>query len=143
MAVAQGGKILGLRKRLAADTLTPEDKDKLALARDLRALRAKGLNRSELAVRLKMSERAVESFGESATFILLPRNLAALDRGADAETADRIVRKAKQEFAGFAGDAIDYFRSCYERNHPEDQPEKGIFKDDAKAMWATEKVAKG
>jgi hypothetical protein len=56
---------------------------------------------------------------------------------------DKVVQKAKKEFAAFAPDAIDFYRECFRRNSMEDQTEKGIFKDDEKAMWATEKVSKG
>lgn len=132
-----------LQRRLETDTLKPEDKEKLELARELRRLRKQGLSFRECSERMGQTEARLEKFARRQSFATFCRYLETLEKGTNEEATAVVVRKAKQEFAAFAPDTIAYYRTCFERNPPEDQAEKGEFKDDAKAMWASERVSKG
>jgi hypothetical protein len=136
-------RVAALQKRIASDMLTPLDKERMATARELRALRKKGLSFRACAEEMGKSETRVKELAQNANYKLFCEYFDSVEQGTDAQVVDKLVRKAKQEFAAFAPDALSYFRTCYERNPPEEHAEKGEFKDDAKAMWATERVAKG
>lgn len=132
-----------LQNRLEADTLSVSDKEKLELTRQIRALRKKGLTLRQCSVAAGVGQRKVEQFANRGIYKLFCEYLDRLERGTDEEVVEKVVRKAKHEFAGFAPDTIDYYRTCFLRNPLTDREEKGEFRDDAKAMWAADKVSKG
>lgn len=133
-----------LERRLLSGELTAQDKQDLALARQVRKLRQEGATILECARLTGSTERRLQQWMKRSTYAALDAYLGNLEGDAPAdEQVEEIVRTAKSQFAQFAPDAIDYYKECFARNPVEEQIEKGTFKDDAKAMWATDKVSKG
>lgn len=133
-----------LQRRLLTGELDERDKRDLALARQVRKLRKEGATILEAARLTGTTERKLQQWMQRSTFQALDRYLANLEGDTPEEAKiEEVVRTAKSQFAQFAPDAIDYYKECFARNPVEEQIEKGTFKDDAKAMWATDKVSKG
>jgi len=135
--------VRGLRSRLASDTLRPRDKERMAFTQRIRTLRKQGRTLAQCAQEMGVGESKVVQFTRRGMYKIFCEYLATAEQAAQEITGSDVVRQARQEFATLAPDAMAYFRSCYQRHPPEDQPALGLFKDDAKAMWATDKVAKG
>jgi len=138
-----GTRVIALKRRLTTGTLTPEDKERFELTRRLRELRRDGKTIEECAGLLGMRREMIGQFMRRGVFEAFSQHLESLERGTDEKAVEHVVRMARKDFAGFAPDAITYYRSCFMRNAEEERAEKGEFKDDAKAMWATDKVSKG
>jgi len=141
--MAESPIVRGLRNRLEADTLNPEDKKKMALAKELRTLRKQGLTLAQCSAKLGINEHQAEQFARRGVYKLFCQYFEELERTTDEEKACEIARETKRQFVAFGPDALAYYRTCFLRNPPDEQEEKGEFKDDAKAMWATERVSKG
>lgn len=135
--------VKALERRLVNDELTPEDKAELERVRQVRALRKSGATILECARKTGQTEARLSKFMKRSMYKLFEDYLIRLERGDDEKAIGDIVRGAKEAFAQFAPDAIDFYRECFQRNAVEDQEEKGIFKDPARAEWATERVSKG
>lgn len=137
------GQVKALERRLANDQLTVEDKAELAKVRQVMALRKEGATVLECARKTGQTERRLSQFMRRSIYKLFEGYVHELERGDDDKQVGDVVRGAKHAFVQFAPDAIDFYRECYKRNPIEDQEEKGIFKDAARAEWATERVSKG
>ena len=137
------GQLKALERRLVNDELTPQDKEELERVRQVRILRKGGATVLECARKTGQTEARLSQFMRRGIYKLFDAHLAGLERGDDDKAVGDVVRGAKQAFVQFAPDAIDFYRECYKRNPLEDQEEKGIFKDPARAEWATERVGKG
>lgn len=133
----------GLERRLAANELLPADKEQLELTRRVLALRREGATQAEIGAAVGQSVNMIQKFMGRSAYRLFVAHLQRVEQNDDDKLTQDTVRKAKAQFAGFANDAIDYYRTCFARNAEEDHEDKGVFRDDAKAMWATEKVSKG
>lgn len=129
--------LVALQRRLETDTLTPEDRERFDLARKLRELRREGLSMRAIAERLGKGESGLTQFMRRGVFAVFNGYLQGLEKGEDEVACDEVVRKARVDFRALAPDAIEYYRSCYARDA------EGAWKDDAKAMWATERVGRG
>ncbi len=140
---APGARVLALKRRLGTDTLTPDDGERLALARRLRELRREGKTLEECGALLGQHPKMLGHFMRRGVYKLLSDYLERVERGEDAQAIERTVRWARGEFVKLAPDAIEYFESCFERNPPEEWAERGRWKDDAKARWAAQLIAKG
>lgn len=132
-----------LERRLVNNELSDEDRALQEQVRQVVALRREGATILECARKVGKTERALQQFMKRGVFKLHMDYLLKLERGDDERQVGDVVRTAKQAFAQFAPDAIDFYKECFERNPIEDQEEKGIFKDPARAEWATERVSKG
>ena len=132
-----GSRVLALKRRLETDNLTPEDKERLELARRLRELHRDGKTLEECAHVLGQHPKMLAQFARRGVYKLFCDYLERLEHGDDEKAVERVVRKARTEFAGFSPDAIQYIRGCFRRD------EQGEWSDDGKAMWATQLVAKG
>ena len=141
--MAGNGQVKALERRLVNDTLTPEDKAELARVRQVRQLRKEGATILECARKTGQTESRLNQFMRRSIYKLYEAHLIKLERGEDDKAVGDVARNAKHAFVQFAPDAIDFYRECYKRNPLEDQEEKGIFKDPARAEWATERVSKG
>jgi len=141
--MALNGQLKSLERRLVNDDLTPEDKAELERVRQVRALRKDGATILECARKTGQTEARLSQFMRRGIYKLFDAHLAQLERGDDDKAVGDVVRGAKQAFVQFAPDAIAFYQECYRRNAPEDQEEKGIFRDPARAEWATERVSKG
>ena len=139
----RGTNIDGLWERLHSGALTADDKRKLELTKGLRAGRAQGLSLAACSRQLGVTESQIHQFVRRGVYTLLCQYLDALEVGADKGKTEVIVQKAKNDFAGFAPDAIDFYRTAFLRNPEEAREEKGEWRDSALAQWATEKVSKG
>lgn len=133
----------GLARRLTANQLTIEDKEALKVVRQIKALKREGATLIEVARETGMTEPAVRQYIKRGVYRLYADYLDQLEQGDDEKQIEKTVKTAKQQFASFAPDAIDYYRECFARNPLDLQAMDGIFKNDARAMWATEKVSKG
>ena len=129
--------------RLNTNALSDEDKEKLAEVQQILALKKDGATILECARRLGKTERALQQYMQRGVYKLFVDYALKLERGDDDKQIGEIVRSARQAFAQFAPDAIDFYKECYRRNPVDEQPEKGIFVDPARAEWATERVSKG
>jgi len=136
-------RVSGLEKRLQSDTLTTREKERYELARQIRTLQGQGKTLHQVARTIGVSSALVEQFVRRGVYKTYCAHLDKLAVGEDQLAIDKVVHNAKQEFASFAPDALAYYRTCFIRNPIEDRADKGEFKDDDKAMWATEKVSKG
>lgn len=125
------------------DQLTEADKAELAKVRQVMALRKEGATILECARKTGQTERRLQQFMKRGVYKLFEGYVLELERGDDDKQVGDVVRGAKHAFAQFAPDAIDFYRECFKRNPIEDQEEKGIFVDAARAEWATERVSKG
>lgn len=132
-----------LERRLVNNELSEDDKRTQAEVRQVVALRREGATILECARKIGKSERALQQFMKRGVYKLHCDYLAKLERGEDEKQIRDVVKTAKEAFAQFAPDAIDFYKECFERNPIEEQSEKGIFKDPARAEWATERVSKG
>lgn len=132
------GNAKALARRLSADLLRDEDKRLVETVTRIRALHKKGASSLEISRALGRQERDVRRLTAGKSFEVVSEHLERLESGNDAKLVDRIVRQAKQDFAQFAPDAIRYIRECFTRT-----PDNAAWKDDAKAQWATQLVAKG
>lgn len=132
------GVVAGLKRRLDTDTLSDADKERLELTRRLRELRAEGRSFEECGELLAVNPKTLAKFARGGVFKLLSDHLEGLESGEDAEASERLVRQAKQDFAGLAPSAIAFLRSCFKRT--EDGKD---FADRGDAQWATQLVAKG
>lgn len=136
-AAESGTKVKALERRLRADQLTPEDKDRFEMVKKIRAGRKAGMTIEQCAQVVGKKPRMVEQFIYRGVYKLFSAHLDRLESGDEEQAAAKIIRAAKTKFAHFTPDAIDYIRSCFMKD------EDGKWLDDAKAMWATEKVMKG
>lgn len=127
-----------LARRLHADLLKEDDKALLETVKRVREYQRKGASELEIARAVGMQARAVNKLIVGPSFKVISDYLELVERGDDAKLTDRIVRDAKSEFAQFAPDAIRYIRECFARTS-----DHTAWKDDAKAQWATQLVAKG
>lgn len=134
---AKTGLMRALERRLAKHELNDEDKAQLELSKKLYYLRKEGNTYAECARAVGRSERQVQLFMARGAYARFIDYMRAVDAGDDAKLVEKVVREAKQEFAKFAPDAIEYYRTCFARD------DDGNFADDGKAQWATEKVSKG
>ncbi len=132
------GIVAGLKRRLDTDTLTDEDKERLELTRRLKELRGEGRTFEECGELLAMNPKTLAKFVRGGVFKLLSDHLEAIDSGEDAEASDRVVRTAKQDFAGLAPSAIAFLRHAYRKG--DDGKE---YRDEGLAQWATGLIAKG
>lgn len=132
-----------LERRLANNELTPEDQAQLKDVRQVLALRKDGATILECARKTGRTERQLGQWMKRGTYALYVDYVAKLERADDSKQVAEVVRGAKEAFAQFAPDAIDFYRECFLRNPVDEQAEKGIFKDPARAEWATERVGKG
>lgn len=132
-----------LERRLVNDELTEEDRAELAKVRQVVALRREGATILECARKTGQTERRLQQFMKRGVFKLFQDYLIKLERGDDERQVQEVVRGAREAFAQFAPDAIDFYRECFLRNPEDEQAERGIFKDPARAEWATERVSKG
>lgn len=141
--MGMNGNVKALERRLHNNELTDEDKAEVARVRQVMALRADGATVLECARKTGQTERRLQQFMKRSTYKLYVDYLLRLERADDERQVQDVVRGAKQAFAQFAPDAIDFYKECFLRNPIEDQEDKGIFKDPARAEWATERVSKG
>jgi hypothetical protein len=139
---AEGARVLGVKRRLETDTLTPGDKKRLELTKRLRELVRQGKTLKECGAMLGLHPKMLGHFMRRGVFKLLCDYFERVERGEDAQAVERMMRWARAEFVGLAPYAIEYFESCFERNPPEEWAERGRWKDDAKARWAAQLVAK-
>lgn len=135
--------VKALERRLANEELTEEDRAELAKVRQVVILRREGATILECARKTGQTERRLQQFMKRGVFKLYQDYILRLERGEDTKQVQEIVRGARESFAQFAPDAIDFYRECYLRNPVDQQEEKGVFKDPARAEWATERVSKG
>lgn len=134
---AHSGLMKALERRMAKHELNDEDLRLLELSKKLYHLRKEGATYAECGRAVGQTDKQVRQFmarGQYARFIDYMR---ACERGDDEKQVEKVVREAKHEFAKFAPDAIEYYRSCYLKD------DDGNWLDDGKAQWATEKVSKG
>jgi len=136
-------QLKGLARRLTTNQLTIEDKGALTQVRQIKALKREGATLIQIARETGMTEPAVRQYLKRGVYRLYADHLDQLEQGDDEKQIEKTVRTAKQKFASFAPDAIDYYRECFLRNPVDHQSLDGVFKDSARAMWATEKVSKG
>lgn len=133
-----------LERRLLSGELTAQDKQDLALARQVRKLRKEGATILECARLTGSTERRLQQWMKRSTYAALDAYLGNLEGDTPADTQiEEVVRTAKSQFAQFAPDAIDFYKEAFKRNPAEDQTEKGVFKDMALAQWATKEVSTG
>lgn len=137
------GSLKALERRLVNNELSVEDKETYEMVRQVVALRRKGATILETARKVGKTERSLQQFMQRGVFKMFVDYELKLQRGTDEKQVQDVVRGAKQAFAQFAPDAIDFYRECFLRNPEEDWEEKGIFRDPARAEWATERVSKG
>lgn len=138
----QGG-VRALAKRLNANELEKEDREEIARVRQVLALRREGASVLECARATGQTERRLSQYMKRTPFKLYADYILKLERADDDRQVSDVVKTTKQEFIRFGPDAIDFYRECFERNPVEEQEQKGIFKDPARAEWATERVSKG
>lgn len=140
MALATNGmgRSSALARRLSADLLKEEDKALVETVKRIRAYQRKGASELEISRAIGMQARAVNKLIVGPSFAVISAHLEEIERGDDTKLVDKIVRQAKQDFAQFAPDAIRYIRECYARSE-----DGKTWKDDGKAQWATQLVAKG
>lgn len=132
-----------LQRRLALNALTEEDKAELALVTRVEALRRQGATRLECARACGFTEQKMKDKMGNKTWGLLADFAKALAEGRQERAVKETVKSARERFLEFAPDAIDFYQECFRRNPLEEQEEKGIFVDPARAEWATERVSKG
>jgi len=141
--MAVNGSLKALERRLVNNDLTAEDAAELKTVRQVVALRREGATILECARKVGLTERALGQRLKRGVWALYEDYARKLERGNDEKQVQDVVRGAKQAFAQFAPDAIDFYKECFKRNPIEEQDEKGIFVDPARAEWATERVSKG
>lgn len=141
--MAMQSRLKAIQRRLVSGQLEPEDKEALTKVRQIVALKREGATLVEVARETQMSEPQVRQYIKRGVYRLYADYLAQLEQGDDEKQVEKLVKTAKQRFASFAPDAIDYYQECFQRNPIDLQTTDGIFKDSARAMWATEKVSKG
>lgn len=134
---ARTGLMRALERRLAKHELNDDDRAQLELSKKLYYLRKEGNTYAECARAVGSTERQVQQFMGRGAYARFIDYMRAVDAGDDEKLVEKVVRDAKQEFAKFAPDAIEYYRTCFARDND------GNFADDGKAQWATEKVSKG
>lgn len=129
-----------LSRRLVNNTLTEEDQEQIAFVRRLLALKREGATLLEMARETGQTEPKIRQFMKRGVFALYRDYILQLEVGSNDKQVERIVRDAKNRFAQFAPDAMDFYQHAFARE-PEgsDKP----FKDMGLAQWATEKVSKG
>lgn len=137
------GSLKALERRLANNELSAEDKATVSQVRQVVTLRREGATILECARKTGRTERALAQFMKRGVFAHYHDYIVKLERGDDERQVQDVVRGAKQAFAQFAPDAIDFYRECFLRNPLDQQAKHGIFKDPARAEWATERVSKG
>lgn len=138
----QGG-VRALAKRLNGNELTQEDRDEIARVRQVLALRREGASILECARATGQTERRLQQYMKRTPYKLYADYIIRLERADDERQVGDVVKSTKQEFVRFGPDAIDFYHECFLRNPVEDQEKKGIFKDPARAEWATERVSRG
>lgn len=136
-------RLSALNRRLTSGQLEPADKEALTRVRQIMALKREGATLLELARETGMTEPAVRQYIRRGVYRLYVDYLNQVEQGDDEKQVEKLVKTAKQRFASFAPDAIDYYQECFLRNPVDLQTTDGVFRDSAKAMWATEKVSKG
>ena len=136
-------RLKAIQRRLISGQLEPEDKDALTTVRQIIACKREGATLVEVARETGMTEPQVRQYIKRGVYRLYADYLAQLEQGDEEKQVEKLDKTAKQRFASFAPDAIDYYRECFQRNPIDLQTTDGIFKDSARAMWATEKVSKG
>ena len=141
--MALPSRLKALSRRLASGQLEPEDKEALTKVRQIVALQREGATLLEVARETGMTEPTVRQYIKRGVYRLYADYLAQVEQGDDEKQVEKVVKTAKQKFAMFAPDAIDYYQECFLRNPIDLQTTDGVFKDSARAMWATEKVSKG
>jgi hypothetical protein len=139
----EGSRVLAVKRRLDTDTLTPDDMERLELTRRLRELQREGKTLEECGAILGLHPKTLGHFMRRGVYKLLCDYLERVERGEDAQAVERMMRWARVEFVRLAPYAIEYFESCFERNLAEEWAERGRWKDDAKARWAAQLIAKG
>jgi hypothetical protein len=120
----------------------PSDRERLELTRRLRELVREGKTLEECGAILGQRPKTLGHFMRRGVFKVFSDYLEGVESGDDAKAIERMMRWARVEFVGLAPYAIEYFESCFERNPPEEWAERGRWKDDAKARWATQFIAK-
>lgn len=138
-----GSAVKAIAHRLEMDALTPEDKERLELARQLRAYRKRGMKVADCAALVGLKESTAQQFMLRGVYKLFVHYLDGLEKGEDDKAADAKVRKAKQRLAHHTDDAVDFIAECFKRNPEEERAEKGVFVDEGRAQWAAQQVAKG
>lgn len=137
MSTPGTGFIKALERRLLKNDLTQEDKQQLERVQRIRRLREGGATYKEIGTQLGETDRAIEQFMRRGVYKLYVDYIRRLEAGDDERQTELMVKSAKQQFAQFAPDAIDFYRKCFRRDA------LGEFENDAMAQWATEKVSKG
>lgn len=107
------------------------------MVEEVQRLRRKGLSLAKCAEAVGLEPHQLRRFVKREEFKCLVRYLQERSEVAAEQQLNQSVKMAKREFMQFAPDAIDYYKTCFKRDAD------GDFVDDAKAMWATEKVSKG
>lgn len=137
LKMAATGWMKALERRLVRNDLTAEDKVELTRVQRLYRLRKEGATYSEIARTVGEPQKNVEAFMSRGAYKLFVDYIHRLEAGDDERQAEQFVKTAKQQFAQFGTDAIDFYRVCFRRDGMNE------FENQALAQWATEKVSKG
>lgn len=129
---------LALQRRLATDSLRESDKVEMATAKRVREMERRGVSSLDIAREIGKDDRHTRRYMQGPVYLAFAAHLDAIERGDEGKLVDKIVRQAKNDFAQFAPDAIQYIRECFRRTD-----DGKAWKDDGKAQWATQLVAKG
>lgn len=132
------GIAAGLQRRLETDTLTQEDRERIELVRRVKEMRADGKTFDEIGPLVDYNPKSLAKFVRGGVYKLLSDHLESLDNVTDEKAVERVVRRAKQDFAGLTPSAIAFLKTCFKRT-----PDGKEFLDPGLAQWATNLVAKG
>lgn len=125
-----------LRARLQANALTVDDTEKLKRARLLRAQLADGATYQAASRVIGEHAKTLAKFANSPAYTFLCEHMDRQEIISLDETGAKAIARSRAAMAELTPEAVRYLRDCFRR------AESGEPLDDAKAMWATELVAR-
>lgn len=141
-----GSRVGGFKKRLATNTLTPQDKDALNLARAIREARLQGVSMSALAKQLGMAYGKLVAFAGRGVCKVAFEHLAEIESSSDEKVRAQREREQTEEFEALRPKALKFYRDALgekEITDPDTGEKMVVWSNPAMAMWATEQITKG
>lgn len=142
----EGSRATGFRRRLKANTLTPDDHDALNLARAIKEARAQNVSMTALAKQLKMNVARLHSFAGRGIARVAFEWLDTIENTSDDKLRARLEREQTERFENLRPKALKFYEDALSQREVTD-PETGatevVWTSPAMAMWATEQITKG
>lgn len=142
---ARGGSAKAFLARLQRGDLTPDDQERVALAKAIKEGRAANLTYEEIARRLGVKRVMLTGFVNGPIYDAALQYLDWLAGSDEDRARARREKEEREEFFGFGKDALAFLRDAFRRSpvQLEGGEVREVWESPAMAQWATERVMRG